>query len=425
MPVLCHRRCPSVLVPAPVVDTVNQRTPMATVRSRDLSRPYLVIPKLIAQPTWGGQYIVASKGWSETALASIKIGQSYELFSGSNLSLLTSSDHPKFTGELTDRDAVQNQTTPDQSIALADLIQLFPAQTLGEEVIRSRGNKLDLLIKYTQALGNSYQVHLKAGVKHPKWRPKPESWYFFEPGLITLGIKSSTDWDEYKKALTDIALEMTALGKNRALGKISAEEAAAQAKEIVQRHKPEQYVNLLPVARDELIDLSSGGLHHSWEENPTTLPLGNVLYEVQTEAMDDVSTFRGFDKGKIGSDGSVRDLHLNEYFEFIDRSPSTNNPTTHIRKPVVITQTDTYLLEMLLGAAFYTLTKLTFTKAGVTYTENPARFRHLFVKNGKIEVTAGDTAIIVSVGHSCFIPAAAGKYSIRNLGDSTEVLISF
>ena len=89
----------------------------------DLKRPYLVIPKLIEQPTWGGQYIVTTKGWlHHSNWAELKIGQSYELFSGSNLSLLTSSEDPNFTGELTDRDAVANLTRLDNALSLHDLV---------------------------------------------------------------------------------------------------------------------------------------------------------------------------------------------------------------------------------------------------------------------------------------------------------------
>ncbi|QQR52772.1 hypothetical protein IPG36_01470 [bacterium] len=80
---------------------------MPHLTTNELRRPYLVIPKLIKQPTWGGSYIVAAKGWSDhEGLGDLKIGQSYELFSGSNLSLLTSTDDPLFKGELTDNAGV-------------------------------------------------------------------------------------------------------------------------------------------------------------------------------------------------------------------------------------------------------------------------------------------------------------------------------
>jgi hypothetical protein len=173
----------------------------------DMRRPYLVIPKLIQQPTWGGQLIVQTKGWSQNkSLAEMKIGQSYELFSGSNLSLLESTDDPDFAGELTDSDTVAKPTHPAHSIALAKLI---------------KGTKIHLLIKYTQALGNSFQTHIKDGVKDPDWLPKPESWYYFEPGLITLGVKPNTDWDAYRAACVSIRDNMAGIGLAVASGSLA------------------------------------------------------------------------------------------------------------------------------------------------------------------------------------------------------------
>lgn len=400
---------------------------MATRRtSFDLTRPYLVIPKLIEQPTWGGQYIVATKGWDQRGdLGSRKIGQSYELFSGSNLSLLTSSESPAFEGELTNRDAVQIQTHPKGSIALADLLAFSPEQTLGKEIIARRGASLDMLIKFTQALGNSFQVHVKAGAEHPIWKPKPESWYYFEPGLITLGIKKDTDWNAYEKACKAITRQMNTLGAQVANGAITYEDAQVKIRALLKSYDPWQYVNTVPIAKDEVIDLSRGGIHHSWEEDRTHIPLGNVLYEIQSEAMDDVSTCRSFDKGKMEHDGKVRDVHTEDYFEIIDRSPDCNDPARYIRQPKVLEVTPEHQLEQLLDTPHYSLNKLTLRAFPATYTEALDQFRHLFIKSGKAEVSTGKHEIIVSVGHSCFIPAAAGKYTIRSLSDSTEVLISY
>lgn len=391
----------------------------------DLSRPYLVIPKLIIQPTWGGQYIVASKGWeTRDNLGKLRIGQSYELFSGSNLSFLTSSDDPQFFGELTDRDAVQIQTHPENSCSLSDLIAKSAEDTLGANIVRSRGPNLDLLIKYTQALGNSYQVHTKSDVKHPVWKPKPESWYFFEPGLITLGVKPETNWDEYQNTLKQVSNRMLELGNQVSDKTLSYEQAVERAHEIVNTYNPEQYVNVVPVEKDQLVDLSEGGLQHSWEEDSARYPLGNVLYEVQNEALDKVSTFRAFDKGKLGVDGTVRQVHLKEYFKYIDRTPEMNTPASHIRQPVLISETGEYKIELLLKAGFYTLERITFSTR-TSYTDEPDHFRHLFVKSGRIEVTAGNHSLIVSVGHSCFIPAAAKSYTIHSLTRSCEVLLSY
>jgi mannose-6-phosphate isomerase-like protein (cupin superfamily) len=388
----------------------------------DLRRPYLVIPKLIEQPTWGGQYIVQAKGWdSQPKLAALKIGQSYELFSGSNLSLLTSSEDPLFRGELTDRDAVAHQTAPDRSVALQQLVKQSADGTLGEAQSRDSF----VLIKFTQALGNSFQTHVISDKPDPYWQPKPESWYYFEPGLITLGVKPGIDWNAYEQAVIAVHDEMTKISEQIKSGSMSFDDAKQRIKALNSQFDPWQFVNTVATQKDQLVDLSCGGLHHSWEEDSEQAPLGNVLYELCGEAMDKVATMRSFDKGKMEPDGSIRQLQIKDYFALIDRSAETNDPTAHIRKPESLEQAADYNLDSLLKTPYYNLDKLSLAKSGAHFEGRLTRFKHLFVKSGKIEVTAGTTTITVTAGHSCFIPAAAESYIVKNLADLSEILVSY
>jgi hypothetical protein len=399
---------------------------MMSVGSLDTPRPYLVIPKLIEQPTWGGQYIIESKGWNEHHdLANLKIGQSYELFSGSNLSLLDSTASPLFIGELTDRDAVAKPTNPEHSISLASLVARAPHDILGAEVVSTRGPMIKLLIKYTQALGNSFQVHIKDGVQDPVWRPKPESWYYFEPGLITLGVKPGIDWQEYEDAVTAVQAEFLKLSQQVKEGEVSPEVAQAKSRTIVEKYDPWRFVNQVQVGKDQLVDLSRGGVHHSWEEDKSKAPHGNVLYEVQSEALDKISTFRNFDKGKMEADGSVRSLEIKEYFTAIDRSPEANDPKTHIRQAKSLEATDAYQLDRLLETKYYNLDRLRLHGASATYRESIQRYKHLFVKSGSVKVTAAGKEVTVTTAHSCFIPANAEDFMVASSANLSEVLISF
>lgn len=391
----------------------------------DCTRPYLVIPKLIEQPTWGGSYIADAKGWLGRPGMDRKIGQSYELFSGSNLSLLNSTDDPAFFGELTDRDAVQAQTHPTASIALTALIGRNPVAALGKTHVAERGDSLGVLAKFTQALGNSFQVHIASGTTHPRWHQKPESWYFFEPGLITLGVKPDADWDAYQYAVTAIHDGMAAIGQLINEGTLSWDKAQSNVDALVQQHDPWRYVHLVDTQAGQLIDLSVGGLHHSWEENAVRAPYGNVLYELQQDVMDDVSTLRCFDKGKIGPDGTIRDVHIADYFALIDRSPQANDPQQHIKHPVRIAQTDGYVLERLMRSPYYNLNKLSFSTSGEVFRDAIDGFRHVFVKDGMAVVSAGAQELYVAHGHSCFIPAAAATYTVASQSNDTQVLISY
>ncbi len=394
--------------------------------STQFKRPYLVIPKLIEQPTWGGTYIAEFKQWDiKPSLAGSKIGQSYELFSGSNLSLLDSSKDPLFEGEITDRDEVQNPTSPENSVSLASLIEMSAKDTLGSARAVRSGRKFDLLIKFTQSLGNSFQIHIKDGLEDPWWKPKPESWYYLEPGLITLGVKSGVDWGDYEAAVSSVAEAMTGLERQISTGELDYDEAQAEVHSLLERYDPWVYVNTVEVKKDQLVDLSAGALHHSWEEDSVKIPLGNVLYELQLEAMDDVSTIRVFDKGKMTRGGSLRKLNISDYFRLIDRTPEANDPKNHMGEPTDLIKTAEYGLSRLLSTKYYTLNKLLLLTPTASYNERIDQFRHLFVRKGEIQVSTELGSVIVSQGHACFIPAGAMEYRVECKRPATEVLISY
>ena len=391
----------------------------------DTTRPYLVIPKLVEQPTWGGGYIAATKSWdSQYALAGMRLGQSYELFSGSNLSLADSSSDPAFQGELTDRDAVAKFTAPLGSLSLAKLIESSPEAVLGAEVAERTGGVMNVLIKLTQAMGNSFQIHIKDGTVHPFWKPKPESWYYLEPGLITLGVRPDADWKAYQDALTAIDDQVRRLESQVRSGALAYDAAQSEIRKLLEQYDPWAYVNTVTTEKNQLIDLSAGGLHHSWEEDPQRFPNGNVLYELQLEAMDHNSTIRGFDKGNMSRDGSVRALNIEDYFALIDRSPGANDPASHMMIAEIIESTDAYTMERLLATRYYSLNRLTINGAETAYSEAIGDYRHVYVQEGAAEVSTVAGAITLTRGHSCFVPAAAAEYAIKSTAERTELLIT-
>lgn len=393
----------------------------------DLRRSYLIIPKLIEQPTWGGEYIVKSKNWhNNPQLKHVKIGQSYELFNGSNLSLLDHTGEQEFSGELTDpKEVGRNVISSPHSLPLTKLIQQSPAEVLGKQVFEQQGPIMHLLIKFTQALGNSFQLHIKDGTKHKTWKPKPESWYYFEPGLITLGVKPDTDWTNYQKTVTDLNAKILTLGQEVKTGKITFEKAQTEVKKLINEYNPWQYVNLLHAQKEQLIDLSPCGIHHSWEEDVNRYPLGNIVYELQLDVLDSESTIRNFDKGKMAKDGITRPLQIEDYFQFVDRSTHANDPLVYMKSTLPITDRENYTLNRLLRTKYYTLDKLDLTSSYASYTEKIDHFRHIFVKTGKVDVTTSSQSVTISAGHSCFVPAASHEYSVKNSMENSVVLISY
>ena len=136
-------------------------------------KPYLIIPHLIEQPTWGGEYICSMKGWLQKKdFKGKKIGQSYELYDKSLLSTsITSTDDPLFGAE------------GEATIPVSQFAEKRPFP----------------LIKFTQAKGNSFQLHIKPDANDSKWKQKAESWYYLEDGKATFGIKKGADIEKYKK----------------------------------------------------------------------------------------------------------------------------------------------------------------------------------------------------------------------------------
>ncbi len=392
----------------------------------DLRRAYLVIPKLIEQPTWGGDYIIRHKNWqTHPVFSDKKIGQSYELFDKSNLSLALSSSDAKYSGELTDNQLVETPTSLPNSIPLSKLIKEDPEGILGKSIYEKYGGKMFLLIKFTQALGNSFQIHIRDGETHPRWKPKPESWYYFEPGLITLGVKKDTIWVDYQKVLTELNSHILVYSEQISRHQLNYETATEKITRLVKKYNPWQYVNLVFPQKDDLVDLSPCGIHHSWEEDTLKLPLGNVLYEVQLNLMDNESTIRSFDKGKMNRNGHVRPLQIEDYFKLIDRSDSANDTQTHFRNAQFISSSSNVYVERLLKTKYYKLDKITLTAKGTQHSERISSFRHVFVKSGQIELTGGIETLHITSGHSVFIPATIQEYTVTNKTTSTEMLVSY
>ena len=372
-------------------------------------KAYLIIPKLIEQPTWGGNYILSLKKLlSINNLRNKKIGQSYELFGQSKLHLtLHDSTNTSFLPEFGFADKPDISAESKQykegvdSITLENLVKENPSAVLGKDVLEKFG-KMPLLIKINQAFGNSFQLHIKPGVSHPHWKSKPESWYYLEDGLITFGIKKNCNLEAYKKACFAIDDYMKYLS-NKVMNKsLALEDAKKEAKKYIENSNPWQFINVHEVKKFDLIDLSIGGLHHSWEENKQKFPQGNVVYEVQQDVMDPVSTIRSFDQGKIKDDGSIRKIAIEDYFKLLDTDPTHNNLDNmrQSRKGTRLLTTDYYCLDILE------------VQDVMTYqTENS--FNHLFVREGCVEIKTEENTLKLSSGHSCFLPQQVGSYIIK------------
>jgi mannose-6-phosphate isomerase class I len=139
--------------------------------------------------------------------------------------------------------------------------------------------------------------------------------------------------------------------------------------------------------------------------------LGNVLYEIQKDVMDPVCTIRSFDKGKFKSDGSIREIHIDDYFKYLDTNPDHNDveKMTPKRQGNSLIKTSDYSLDIL-------------EVEGEIKDETKGSYSHIFVRDGKVEVEAEEGKVTLTSGHSCFIPEDVLTYGIRSIGGPAVVL---
>lgn len=365
-------------------------------------RPYLIIPKLIIQPTWGGDYILNLKGWkNKNYLKGKKIGQSYELFSGTKILLKINDSRDKnFLGELgyPEKPTILNKTNYYKN---KDFINLDQATSFYKKIP---------LIKINQSTGNSFQIHLKNN--HGRWKPKMESCYYLEDGVVTFGIKKNINLLEYKKTCLTIQKKMNELSLMVKKKKITIQKAKEIAQYFVKKFNPWQYINIHAVKKYE-IGPGALGIQHSWEEDKR-FPQGLINYEIQQNIMDNVSTIRCFDKGKIKDDGSVREIHIADYFKYLDTNPDRND-----LKKMTPKRIDNHLL----ATNYYSLDIFEIDKE-ITDKTNGS-FSHLYVRDGQVIVKANDGLVFLSKGHSCFISENVIDYKLIPESGKAVVLKTF
>lgn len=367
-------------------------------------KPYLVVPKMIPQPTWGGDYIATFKQRSDEKLHT-PIGQSYELSSESMLTSVTDSrDLPIELGDPSTGKTTAVIGDTNSLFSLQSLIDVNPVDVVGQPYLTARGNAMDILIKFTQAKGNSFQVHIKPGQTVGHWKAKPESWYFFEPGKATLGLKDPTPerLAAYKQTCQAILRVMEHLSDEVKMGVKTPGQAKVDAATYITTHSPFEYVHEINVPKDAVIDLSTGGIHHSWEEGES-IPEGNIVYEVQLNVMDTDCTLRSFDKGKIGDGGKIRPIHIDEYFQALDIDPVRNDG------PALMGNASD---DVLFDTPYYK------TRRSTTLISIPDSFQHVFVKEGVLEIAG----LTVRKGASVFIPKS---YQFNAISGATMIVTFF
>jgi mannose-6-phosphate isomerase class I len=362
--------------------------------------PWQVEDELIEQPSWGGRYIIDLKGLGGSEeWAGKKVGQSYELCGSSKLI-----------------DPVTGDLVPFRS-----LIEDDPAGWLGNPVVSKYGSSISLLIKLTQAKGNSFQVHLPEGKRLKHWLPKPEAWFYLAPGLFTFGLKPGTSFDAFSQVLRSIDDHMHRLSDEVKQGVRTVEDARAQAATRIAALNPFSYINLVHAKADDIVDLTAGGIHHSWEEDAELYPDGNLVYEVQVDIQDEYCSMRGFDKGKILDNGSLRASHVDDYLVTIEQDEMHNDLSYHVRQPQLLWFDQHSAIEQIFRTPYFNMDRITLDGESELSLSTDLGFHHLFVLSGNAEVLGQE----IRQGKSYIVPASTGEYIVKSRAPKTILLRTF
>lgn len=411
------------------------------MRDHNMLTPYRVVSRLIEQATWGGRFILEHKQLDKTeALAGKKIGQSYELFSRSRLVPIAEelTENPYELGSAEGNRIVESNVS--HAYSLSQLLESDAAAMLGTVVLERFGAEMPLLLKLNQALGNSFQLHIKLTQEIPDvvakarqnpyarphqiggWLAKPETWYYLKPGLATLGLKPGANLKAYEAACQAIDAKMHALSVEIKRKKISREDALQSAIVFIQEVDPWQYVNQVEIKAGQVVDLSEGGIHHSWEEDLKRFPDGNIVYEIQLDRMDTLATIRAFDQGKIKPDGSVRALAIEEYFRYLDADPVRNDPASLVRDPSPAESGEGE--RSLVANQHYALQEILLDRSHKSLADDTLglSFHHLFCEKGAVALITEQGRYPLVQGASIFLPAQLGSYTVENTAQESRLL---
>lgn len=372
---------------------------------------YYIIPLLVEQPTWGGSYIAKKKSLAHDLVVEKNIGQAFELFDNA---WITTDDSLNFAfATATNINQPTFSVATGQKQTLQSLIDENPVHVLGPKAIDQGWTNMQVLIKFTQAQNNSYQVHVQPGKNFGKWLPKPESWYFVERGQATLGLAKVSDVEAYKKRCVEINDFAISLSQKIKAGELELAAAKTQLKNFIDQDHPRRFVNTISVPKDAVIDLSQGGIHHSWEMSPD-IPQGNIVYEVQVNVMDEFCTLRSFDQGNIKDDGSVRPLTIDDYFTALDIDEGRNMPEHYLQSTQTVVEGDAKIT-VLFNNQFYVSELIDFKenyKGNFTSTNVSQSFHHVFALKGNVIIITPKQKLEVQEGWSVFLPAAVGQYQL-------------
>ena len=243
---------------------------------------------------------------------------------------------------------------------LAELLEIYMGDLVGESVFEQYGNDFPLLFKFIDADSDlSIQVHPddETAIERHQCFGKTELWYIVDAkpdAELISGFCSKTDPEKYLQCL-----------ENKTLSSL---------------------LNVEKVSKGSAIFIPAGHVH--------SIGKGILLAEVQQSS--DI-TYRIYDFNRRDAQGNPRKLHVKEALDVINFSPSSDTKIVYKNK-----QNDS---AEILKSDFFTVNKLNFDRPLLRdYAKNDSFVVYMCVQGScRIKHDGGEEAL--QMGESILIPA--------------------
>jgi len=265
---------------------------------------------------------------------------------------------------------------------LSELVEEDPAGLMGSAVNEKYGGRFPMLLKILDANDVlSVQVHptdeYAALYEGGGDTGKEETWYVIEArgnAKLIKGLKKGTTREDFARLLSEGHLE--------------------------------ECLNTFAVSPGDVVHVPTGTVH--------AIGAGLMLAEIQRNSN---VTYRVYDWGRVGADGSSRSLHIEQAMEVIDWDQDLPDKVA----VEVIADDGRLVHERLFCCDFYEIES--YRGAGAFAVESGGRaFRMVIVLSGAGRMCCGGRCVNVAKGESYLIPAAMDRLNC-DVEDAATVLV--
>ena len=355
---------------------------------RALGGPLLLTPDNYTHQMWGGDWIPRFKG---LPVPGRPVGESWEI-----------SCHPARPSQV---------ALGGQSLALTDLVQRFPRETLGSRTAGADVDSFPLLMKFIDARDDlSVQVHpADAAARELEHQSgKSEAWYVLDTGsgpgegFVYAGFSPDkaagfAGPDETAEAF------LSALNQANAQGPSDDPAVRKRAERLIL-----PFLNRIAVRPGDVIRLDPGTVH--------AIGRGVRLFEIQQNS--DV-TYRVWDWNRPDAEERKRGrlvfraLHLEKAracLDFDARPPEfyRTSPAAGAGETELIVETE----------GRFALSRAAMAAGGAKQWDTRDRFLGFTVIAGEVEFRSGEAVARAGPGRSVFVPASAGAVEARALSNA-------